>query len=662
MLAIKIFCSALFILSFGFPFVQAKLPRPFLIDVQHYEIKAELILKTSFLRGEAKVQFKVLEDSMSLPFELNNRLSIIEITDEKNTPHSLEFDNFDSSQMLVRSKTGFKSGEDRRLDFRFEGTLEPEDYAFLDAPRTERAVISSEGAVLLTEGNWFPVHRLPLDAATATVSITVPLGFTVVAPGTLQEVDTLGVTETFIWEGERPVTGVPVVVARYFRQQFKDQMVPVTFFVTENFNRDLRPIAEEIEQMLDFYQEEYGDYPERYLNLVQVGNVELSSLGCAGLILLEAAALEASEVPIVELAKRVAQQWWGYSVRIESANDAWLQEGFATYAALRYIETNYPDRFSVELSKQAVQALKYESKAPITRGLELGIGSAQYNSIVASKGAWVLYMLGQLGGKERLDSLLGKWFRRNTEQTTSTSEFLNWLQEQTGENYRWFFVQWLESVGIPEFRVDYTIYKLKEGGFRIRGEIKQDLELFKMSLDVVVETKGQSEEKILTISGKNTSFTVETETLPVRLQFDPHGKILSHSPGMRVKVFIALGEEYQQEGELLSAIREYEKAKKLDPRSSLAHYRVGEGFFEQRSYSSAANSFRNALNGNLQPDWVETWTHIYLGKIYDILGQRQRALAEYQKVINSKIDYNSAQAEAQKYLKEPYAERQTIVG
>ena len=437
-----------------------------MIDVQHYEIKAELIPETSFLRGEARVQFKVLEDSMSLPFALNNRLSIIEITDEENTRYSLDFDNFDSSQMTVRSRTGFKSGGDRSLDFRFEGTLEPEHYAFLDAPRTERAVISSEGALLLTESSWFPVHRLPLDAATTTVSITVPLGFTVVAPGSLQEVETLGVTETFTWKSEQPVTGLPVVVARYFRQQFEDHAVPVTFFVTEDYDRDLRPIAEEIGQMLGFYQEEYGDYPGKHLNLVQVGNVKLPSLGCAGLILLEAAALETSTVPTVELAKRVAQQWWGYSVRIESAHDAWLQEGFATYAALRYIEAKHPARFSVELAKQAVQALKYESKAPIARGLELGIGSAQYNSIVASKGAWVLYMLGQLVGRDRLDGLLGEWFRQNTEQTTTTSKFMNRVQEETGEDYRWFF----RPVGrISRYpRIPCGLYHIQAQGGRLQ--------------------------------------------------------------------------------------------------------------------------------------------------------------------------------------------------
>jgi tetratricopeptide (TPR) repeat protein len=68
------------------------------------------------------------------------------------------------------------------------------------------------------------------------------------------------------------------------------------------------------------------------------------------------------------------------------------------------------------------------------------------------------------------------------------------------------------------------------------------------------------------------------------------------------------------------------------------------------------------LNGDRKPDWVETWIHIYLGKIYDVLGQRQRALAEYQKAVNTKVDYNGAQAEAQKYLQETYSNPGSVIG
>ena len=35
------------------------------------------------------------------------------------------------------------------------------------------------------------------------------------------------------------------------------------------------------------------------------------------------------------------------------------------------------------------------------------------------------------------------------------------------------------------------------------------------------------------------------------------------------------------------------------------------------------------LNGDVDPKWVEVWAHINLGKIFDITGQRERAVNEY---------------------------------
>jgi hypothetical protein len=89
-------------------------------------------------------------------------------------------------------------------------------------------------------------------------------------------------------------------------------------------------------------------------------------------------------------------------------------------------------------------------------------------------------------------------------------------------------------------------------------------------------------------------------------------------------------------------------------RSSLEHYRLAEKYFLQQSYQPAANEFREALAGDLEPRWVAVWSHINLGKIFDITGQRERAINEYNLAIRTKDDTNGAQAEAQKYLKEPY--------
>ncbi|MEE8349609.1 MAG: M1 family aminopeptidase [Acidobacteriota bacterium] len=631
------------------------------LDVQRYDIEAEVFPERSFLEGEVKIRFKVLEDNLSLPFSLNSRMSLLEVFDEEGTQYSLDYDDFQSDSLRIRGTEPFRAQSEHTLTFRWDGTLETERYAFLDTPQTEPAVIGPEGAVLMSEGKWFPSYALPLDSAPVSVQITVPLGFSVVGPGTLESVETVGVREVFTWRASEPVTQIPVVVARFFRQTFEDSVVPLTFFVTDEFDQDLEPWAEQINKMLSFFESEFGAFPGEAMTFVQVPNFKLPSTGCAGLVLLESAVLNGPTFPVMELAKRLARQWWGYSLRFERSSDAWLQDGFATYAALLYLESEDVERFSVELAREAISALKYEGQAPISRGLTLELGSPQYESIVSSKGAWVLYMLSQLVGREKLNSNLGEWYRLKAHQVASTEELTDFMQERTGEDYGWFFTQWIDSVGIPEFRIEYTIFKLRDGNYKIRGKIQQDIELFRMPMDVLIETKGQKEEKHLNVRGKSSSFTFETETMPLRMQMDPHGKILRDSEQMRVAVHVALGQEYQATGEYVTAIREYEKAKELNLRSSLAHFRLGEVFFEQQNLSTAANSFRDTLNGDLKPDWIETWTHIYLAKIYDILGQRQRAMAEYQKAINTRNDYNGAQAEAQKYLEEAYTKPQILI-
>ena len=67
-----------------------------------------------------------------------------------------------------------------------------------------------------------------------------------------------------------------------------------------------------------------------------------------------------------------------------------------------------------------------------------------------------------------------------------------------------------------------------------------------------------------------------------------------------------------------------------------------------------------ALSGDLDPKWTEVWAHIGLGKIFELTGQRDRAVNEYNLAIRTKDDTQGAQEEAGKYLKTPY-ERQRRV-
>ena len=357
-----------------------------------------------------------------------------------------------------------------------------------------------------------------------------------------------------------------------------------------------------------------------------------------------------------QIEKRLADQWWVHPILIRGDHDAWLRDAFANYAALRYLEEKKPEFFEEELGKLLIKALKYEEQAPVTKGYLLDSGSTEYNAIVAAKGAMVLYMLRQLIGSEVFNEYFREWYRSHTSvQEVSTQDFVDFINGKTGENYNWFFLQWLESTGVPEFRVNYTVFKISSGGFRIQGSIEQDMELFRMPAEILIDTKGESEEKELYLRGRSTPFNFLVETMPQHLVVDPKGKILRRSAALEVAVKISLGDDYRDTEEFVSAIREYEKAKTLDPRSSLAHYRLGQTYFEQNSYTNAANSLRDALNGDLNPHWVEAMAQLHLGKIYDILGERNRALAEYRKVLNSKVTYQGADEEAKRLTEQPYS-------
>ena len=105
--------------------------------------------------------------------------------------------------------------------------------------------------------------------------------------------------------------------------------------------------------------------------------------------------------------------------------------------------------------------------------------------------------------------------------------------------------------------------------------------------------------------------------------------MLTNSSDVKLRASILRGQALQQQGDLSGALTEFNKALDLNKNSSLAHYRIAEVFFLQRNYQSSANAYRESINGDGEPRWTEVWSRIQLGKIFDITGQRERAVNEY---------------------------------
>ena len=228
-----------------------------------------------------------------------------------------------------------------------------------------------------------------------------------------------------------------------------------------------------------------------------------------------------------------------------------------------------------------------------------------------------------------------------------------WPKQISGQNLQYFFIQWIESSGAPEFKLEYTVFRTQKG-FRVMGKISQDLDTFHMPVDLKIETEGNPEEKRVEVVGTSSEFTVDTFGKPKSVVIDPNDAVLRFSPAD------ARGGGDPPRRAVRGGRRVWRRAEGIPEGagrqhgSSLAHYRVAEIFFLQNNYQSAANEFRESLNGDLDPKWTEVWAHIHLGKIFDITGQRDRAVNEYNHAIRTKDNTQGAQEEAAKYLKQPY--------
>ncbi len=156
------------------------------------------------------------------------------------------------------------------------------------------------------------------------------------------------------------------------------------------------------------------------------------------------------------------------------------------------------------------------------------------------------------------------------------------------------------------------------------------------------------------VVGTDTQYVVDTFGRPRRISIDPGDWVLKSTPDLQVRIAILKGQQLVAQGDLIGALAEYKKALDANPQSSLASYRIGEVLFTQRNYQAAVNAFRDALRGDDEPAWTEVWSHIAIGKIFDLTGQRDRAVNEYRLAVQTNDNTQGAVNEARLYLQKPY--------
>lgn len=653
--------------------VHAQAPRPANFLATHYDVSATLDAIGQSLSATAKIELVATEASSNVRVELHPNLVVKEVKGPEGKPLTFERDNQNPLFVNVQLLTPIATNGHVTLSFTYSGLLFNEENS--PVPGVRAASITKDGAYLLLPARWFPLTNYPSNRYTATFRLNVPGTFAVAGSGKAAAPTPMagknaveGGRLLYTFECRRPAQHGTFVAGNLQLNPKQAEGISVAVYAPRNQSGNAQEFAADVARATVNFSDMFGPIPDPSFTLIQLPEGTLREFAAPGVLLLSQRMWDpkASDRAIARL---VASQWWGVQVAPATPNDVWISDGLAHYCEVLYAESTAGKEAGLRtVDEFAVGALMYEDAAPVGQAGRLAPYSPDYRSVVENKGAMLFHMLRAMMGDVAFKAALHDFYFQFAEKSARIEDFENLAErrvqasakaKQDPPNLRSFFAQWLNSTGIPEFTLEYVVYRTPKG-FRVVGKMKQPLDTFHMPVDLRIDTEGNPETKTIEVSGLESQFSIDVfgRPKPLGIKVDPNNVILKSSTALRARSAIARGEDLAELGKFYDAVAQYQRALNIQPGRPLANFRMGEAFFYQKNYQASANAFRETLQNVPEPSekWTECWSHNYLGEIFDLLGQRERAVNEYSKAKQTNDNTGGCQLRAEQLIKKPYSE------
>ncbi len=624
------------------------------LNITGYVINAELDTKAHHLTATATVSFTAPPNVDVVNFGFHPALKVTKITDESG--RTLDGERTADGGIRVTPSASFAAGQTSRWTFVYDGTITGNEDGPVEGLKL--AAIQEPISYLLYAARWFPMTGFLTDRFTAEMHIRVPQGMRVFASGATGAAKSVVLSDgrpgdQFDFKWDKPGFPGTVIAGRYVGP-VSVGAGNVKVYLTINHQASANQLAQTASKEYDFFTDSFGQAETERLNVIELPDDTLPAVYAPELAAIMGARV-GDKSGIRLLANTIAHQWWGCEVSPRSLNDAWITNGMSRYGELMYLEDDSgKSALRAALDDVAAGALAYDTM-PLSSVARLDPFSPEFQSSTLEKGAMIFHMLRWEVGDQKFLAILKGALSQYTDKPIRTDDFERVAEAQSQQQLTPFFAQWIDGTGAPRFTDKYAVYRLGNNkGFRTIGEINQDLDLFNMPVELRVETDGKTVNQKVDVVGTDTQYVVDTFGRPRKISIDPGDWVLQTTPDLQVRISILKGQQLVAQGDLINALAEYKKAIDSNPQSSLATYRIGELLMTQCNYQAAVNSFRDALRGDDQPAWTEVWSHIAIAKIFDLTGQRDRAVNEYRLAVQTNDNTQGAVNEARLYLQKPF--------
>jgi hypothetical protein len=385
--------------------------------------------------------------------------------------------------------------------------------AVVDAPGYAGSITDNE--VQLTNDYWYPM--IARMAVPYSIEATVPAAWTVVAQGEeAKPSEAAGDQRVHRYRMDMPAVYYSFSAGIYRSETTEIRVRTYTTWSTSLSSAEMRLQNELNAPIIEFYERIFGRYP-----FSRWGALDTKIYGGGAIEAYSHATYGVGWLPD-EDTHEPAHTWWGGIIPNTYLKSLW-NESFTVFSEGLYAREgglgNINER-RLAFIRDAEPANAYRAAPLVASGAPIGPAAS---SLGYGKGAHVLQALELELGTDRMIETMQRWLRSHPRGETAEWED---YERVVGEEYRWFFDQWLRQPGWPIF--DISNVRWQDG--RLTGQAQFEGHPYRLTLEVLVEDgqgRGSLHRVVLRPGADGAAdFELPLDAKPSLVSFDPWRKIL----------------------------------------------------------------------------------------------------------------------------------------
>jgi aminopeptidase N len=387
----------------------------------------------------------------------------------------------------------------------------------------------------------FPCWDRPSDKATWDLTAKVPLSVRLGSTGYLADSTVVADTIWYHWVSDNQVATYLITWTSYnnwninvtYWNNIYDPNDSIPIWLYKKPTESITIAVEKIPLITDFFAEKFGVYPFSKIGFATITTFPWAGMENQTMVNLQPNGYNSESL----IAHEHSHMWFGDLITCGTWADIWLNEGFATYCAQLWLENQ--SGYTAYKNKMNSLANSYLSGNPGWAlynpewAIQTPSANALYNvSVSYNKGACVLFQLRYILG----DSLFFEVMHAYASDTSFTfkcavtEDFVAVTNAVTGEDYNWFFDEWVYAPNHPFYENVWEMEDLGSGQFKIILEMNQtqtNTVFFKMPIEVQVDFNDGTD-TIVTGWNDTNPQTLEWvfDKYPTDVIFDPNRNIL----------------------------------------------------------------------------------------------------------------------------------------